>query len=108
MQHILWLLADVLKYSAYTATLLYVPFAKTWVRALAVQFLLVFAWGIVREISIFCFREDTPPGMYFVILPFLSLAYASIIRGLKLLLFKIPALHSLEESIRARFGWRGV
>jgi hypothetical protein len=106
MQPLLWNLADILKYSAYAATLLYAPFAKTWVRALAVPFILISAWGLVRVISIFEFREDTPPGMYFVILPFLYLIYASIVRGAKLIVFKMPLLHSFEERVRERVRWR--
>jgi hypothetical protein len=103
MQPFLWILADVVKYSAYVATAIYAPFAKTWARALVVPFILVFAWGVVREVSIVRFREDTPPGMYFLMLPFLYLVYASVMRGLKLLLFRLPVLKAFEQKIRSRF-----
>lgn len=102
MQRFLWILADIVKYSAYLATAVYSPFAKTWGRALAVPFILVCLWGAIRVISIFRFHEETPPGIYFLILPSLYLVYSSLIRRLKLLIFKWPPLTAFEESVRAK------
>jgi hypothetical protein len=108
IQHALWILADTLKYSAYAATIFYAPFAKTWFRALLVPFILMLSWGVVREISIFSFPEDSPPGIYFFVVPLEYPVYASIIRGLKLLLFRLPVLRGLEMKLRSRFTTKVV
>jgi hypothetical protein len=103
IQYALWILADVLKYAAYAATIFYAPFAKTWLRALLVPFVLALGWGVVREVSIFSFPEDSPPGIYFFVVPLEYPIFASIIRGLKLFLFRLPVLKSLEMKLRSRF-----
>jgi hypothetical protein len=102
-QHFLSLVSYGLICFAYVAIVFYAPFAKTWFRALAVPFILVFSWSIVRLICILNFDENSPPGIYFLIVPFEYLIFASITRGIKLLLFQIPFLKSAEEKIRFHF-----
>jgi hypothetical protein len=82
----------------------YAPFAKTWIRALAVQFLLGFCWAGTRLTSVIVFKEESPPGVFFIIVPLEYLVYASITRGLKLLLFRLPVLKAFEEKLRLRFA----
>ena len=103
-QHFLYYSASVLGFLVCVASFTYAPFAKTWMRALLVQFALGFCWAAVRMMSVMFFNEESPPGIFFVIVPIEYLVFASIARCLKLLLFKRPALKALEEKLRLRFG----
>jgi hypothetical protein len=95
--------ADVLGVVMSAAMLLYAPFARTWIRAILVVFVLAFCWSLLRSVTIIAYREFMPPLMGFVVLPFFAVAYACAFRGVKLLLFKIPFLAKFESAIRARF-----
>lgn len=104
MQHVLWLLAAVVGILAMASVVVYAPFAKDWLRALLVPFLLTSLWGILRLLAILVFREEQPPMMGFVILPPLFSAYAATARALKLILVRSPKLSKLEEKTRSFFG----
>src|SRR5260221_14523680 len=104
MQHFLWRLAYFFNALGVVSVVLYAPFAKTWIRALLVPFALLFAWGVIYVTTIFYFNEDSPPGMFFVATPFFAVLYAAIVRGAKLLLFKLPPLKILEEKVRFRLA----
>jgi hypothetical protein len=102
IQQFLYYLAAVLGLLLSVAPFVYAPFAKTWTRAMSVQIILGFAWGLTRLISIIYFNEESPPGVFFLILPIEYLVYAAITRSLKIFLFKFPALKAFEEKIRTR------
>ncbi len=95
--------ADILAYVMYAAILFYAPFAKTWRRAIAAVLFVSASWSLLRMFTIIAYREDTPPMFAFVVLPFFTVAYGCALRGVKILLFKIPALAALESRLRAKF-----
>src|SRR5882724_942974 len=92
--------ADALGLIMIVAVFAYAPFAKTWNRALAVQFVLGFCWAGLRVMTVIVLKEDFPPGIIFIIVPLEYLAYASITRTLKLLLFKLRILKTFEEKLK--------
>jgi hypothetical protein len=100
MQTILDSAGDFIAIVAAATLILYAPFAKSWGRALGAAFLLWFLWSLCRMILIINFREPTPPMIGFVLAPFVALLYAAVLRGIKLLLFKIPFLANLENRVR--------
>ena len=102
MQQVLWLAGDVIAYSGFAAIVFYAPFALTWFRGLIVPFALMFIWSVIRMISIVAFREDSPPGMGFVVAPFSALFLAFVLRTLKVIVFKLPFLEAMEDRIRLR------
>lgn len=103
LQHFLYYSAAVFGLLVGVSPFVYAPFAKTWMRALLVQFSLGFIWALIRLMSVICFNEESPPGIFFIIIPLEYLVYASIARGIKLLLFKLPMLKAIEEKLRLHF-----
>lgn len=84
--------------------LFYVPFAKTWVRAICAVFGLSLGWATLWLTTVMVYGEDSPPMVGAFFSAIMLTIYACILRGVKLLLFKIPFLANLEIVIRSKFG----
>lgn len=96
----LYYLAAILGVLGSFTPLIYAPFASTWVRAIGVQALIGLMWAITRFLSIIFFNEESPPGIFFVIVPIESILGAIIGRVVKIILFKIPVLKAFEAKAR--------
>lgn len=100
--HNIVLLYTALGWASNLALLSYVPFAKSWRRALLVQLLLVCAWATVRFIATSRFGDSAEPTSMYLLVLVESLVFAAVTRTLKILLFKLPALRALETRLRAQ------
>lgn len=102
--HSIDLLYTALGWLSNIALLTYAPFAKTWRRALLVQLLLVCGWAAVRFIAVSRFGGSADPASLYLTVVLQTLAFAAVVRTLKLLLFKLPALRALEQHLRPERG----
>jgi len=74
-------------------SIIYAPFARSWLRAIIVSFGTTFAWSALRIAMTIFFKEpDSPPLMGFIVLPFFIAVYAVIARSIKILICKIIAI----------------
>ena len=99
-EQILLFIGDLLQGLLLYVMFLYVPFCKTWKRAILVPFILSATWGGLRTYTIYRFKEPMPPMIGFYALPFFVAVYAVAARALKILIFMIPFLNRSEQSIR--------
>jgi len=61
-------------------------------------------WSALRVACILSFGEPQPPFVGYIIAPGICIIYASVIRGIKIVLFKIPMLKRFEEAVRLKIA----
>jgi hypothetical protein len=80
------------------------PFCEIVAAGSGLAFLYSLGLGAVRLATIFFLRESSEPAMGFVVAPFIWSLYAAIARGIKLVIFRIPALQRSEEAVRIKLA----
>ncbi|HUB66029.1 MAG TPA: hypothetical protein VL981_00930 [Candidatus Methylacidiphilales bacterium] len=95
-------IGDIIGIVGIFVLIFYVPFAKTWQRAVFSVFFIALLWGIVRILASGFSGEADAPGIGFLVVPFFYALVAGLIRGITALLFKIPILAKYKEKMRGQ------
>jgi hypothetical protein len=82
--------------------LLYAPFTMRWRRALIVPFTLMSLFVVLCFIVDLFIKRDSSDLRGIFALPFVAITGATVVRGIKLLLFRVPYLDRAEKSLRRK------